>query len=591
MSDKFDPFNYSFNDTYEEMSSDYKMSDTEDNLEDVVILSQSPPRRENFFHSSFKMPLADEDLLTPDYKKKHQNLCDLDIEDDNRYFVINQSKIVKPKKTTSSFYLCNPEKLKNKINRNDAERNYNMQFHLENLNIDSPVMKYGQYKSMKRKSPSGWTVNKKPIIADVKILNLQENSTLKCTETYQKDSPALSYNLTPCNSSKCNKQDDISVSELSTESSSSVKTCEISFEDICDSNNSKKTDISNMTKTVDETFHLPIVFRKGRRSADAVSLPRNKYNYVRRLSYPTDHHSEINSSLKRNRMNSFFSLPPYDISFSENISIGFIDTHCHLDFLFKREHFQGTYEKYQLENCETFPKNYEGCITIFCDPQSFAKKSEWEKLLKENNVWAAFGCHPHSANEYDDDIETHLLKALVHPRVVALGEIGLDYSSRNSCQPSIQQKVFRKQLKIAVHKNLPLVIHCRDAHDDCIEILKEVIPSDYYIHRHCFTGDWKEAEIWLNTFENLYMGITNLVTFPSAKELHFVAKKIPLNRLLLETDAPYFVPKHHTIKSVKGSHPGMAIHVAAQIAALRSEDTIQDILHAVRKNTYCLYGV
>ncbi|XP_023228025.1 uncharacterized protein LOC111628460 isoform X2 [Centruroides sculpturatus] len=521
MSDKFDSFNYSFNDTYEEMSSDYKMSDTEDNLEDVVILSQSPPRNENFFYKSFEMPLVEEDLLTPDYKKKHQNLCDLNIKDDNRYFVINQSKIVKPKKTISSFYLCNPEKLKNKKNRNDAERNYNMQFHLENLNIDSSVMKYGQYKSMKRKSPSGWTANKKPIIADVKIcdLNSQENLTLKCTETYQKDSPALNYNLTPCNSSECSKQGDISISDLSTESSSSVKTCEISFEDICDSNNSKKNDISNMTKTVDETFQLPIVVRKGRRSADAVSLPKSKYNYVKRMSYPTDRCNEINSSLKRNRMNSFFSLPPYDISFSKNINIGFIDTHCHLDFLFKREHFQGTYEKYQLENYETFPKNYEGCITIFCEPQSFAKKSEWEKLLKEKNVWAAFGCHPHFANKYNDDIEKDLLKALVHPRVVALGEIGLDYSSKNSCQPAIQQEVFRKQLKIAVRENLPLVIHCRDAHDDCIEILKE------------------------------------------------------------------------TIKSVKGSHPGMAIHVAAQIAALRSEDTIQDILHAVRKNTYCLYGV
>ncbi|XP_067120085.1 putative deoxyribonuclease TATDN2 [Centruroides vittatus] len=461
-----------------------------------------------------------------------------------------------------------------------------MPFHLENLKINSSVMKYGQYKSVKRKFHSSWSVNKKQMCD----LNSQENLTLKCTETCQKDSPILNYNLAPCNS-ECSKQGNISISDLSAESSSSVKTCEISSEDICDSNNSKKNDISNMTKTVDKTFKLPIVFKKERKSADAISLPKNKSNYLRLMSSPTDCLYEINSSLKRKQMNSFFSLPPYNIFFPKNINIGFIDTHCHLDLIFKRERFQGTYEKYQLKNYETFPKNYEGCITVFCNPQSFAKKSEWKKLLKEKNVWAAFGCHPHSANEYNDDIEKHLLKALVHPKVVALGEIGLDYSSRNSCQPSIQRKVFQKQLKIAVSKNLPLVIHCRDAEDDCLEILKKEVPSNYYIHRHCFTGNWKVAKIWLSTFENLYIGITNLVTFPSAKKLHVVAKKISLNRLLLETDAPYFVPKHHTTKKVKVSHPGMAIHVAAQISALRSKDTIQDILHAVRKNTLRLYKV
>ncbi|GFT32162.1 putative deoxyribonuclease TATDN2 [Trichonephila clavipes] len=167
----------------------------------------------------------------------------------------------------------------------------------------------------------------------------------------------------------------------------------------------------------------------------------------------------------------------------------------------------------------------------------------WDKYLREDKVWASFGCHPHNAKDYNDDFERSLCAALEHPKVRALEKIGLDYSNRNNCLKEVQFEVFCRQLKIALMKKLPVVVHCRDAHEDGMRIISQVLPKDYTIHLHCFTDTWEWAQKWLNKFPNLYIGITNVVTFPSAKSVHEVAKNIPLDRLLLETDAPYFVPK------------------------------------------------
>ncbi|GFX47245.1 putative deoxyribonuclease TATDN2 [Trichonephila clavipes] len=198
----------------------------------------------------------------------------------------------------------------------------------------------------------------------------------------------------------------------------------------------------------------------------------------------------------------------------------------------------------------------------------------WQKHLDQENVWGAFGCHPHNATAYNDNVEESLKIALTYPKVRALGEIGLDYSNR-------------RQLKIAYDTGLRVVIHCRDANMDCINILREFLPKDYIFHLHCFTDSWHWAQKWLKTFPNVFIGITNLVTYKSAKLTHEVAKKIPLNHLLLETDAPYFVPRKVS-KRIRWSHPGMAIHVAAQIAALRNI-TVEEVLYWTHKNTIIMY--
>ncbi|ROT77559.1 putative deoxyribonuclease TATDN2 [Penaeus vannamei] len=160
---------------------------------------------------------------------------------------------------------------------------------------------------------------------------------------------------------------------------------------------------------------------------------------------------------------------------TEKYSPGFIDTHCHLDFLFSKCNHIGTYAKYQStrEGQDVFPVSYEGCIANFCQPWTFKRISWWENFLAESNVWAAFGCHPHYSSSFGVEEEGYLRHALQHKKTVALGEIGLDYSCKNNHSRELQQIVFRRQLKIALEFNKPLVIHCRDADEDCINILKE----------------------------------------------------------------------------------------------------------------------
>ncbi|CAN7941710.1 unnamed protein product [Ixodes pacificus] len=276
---------------------------------------------------------------------------------------------------------------------------------------------------------------------------------------------------------------------------------------------------------------------------------------------------------------------PYALS----SSVGMVDTHCHLDFLFRKLSFKGTFAKFRLLNQDTFPSCYEGCVAIFCNPLTFGDRTVWEDLLREDGIWAAFGCHPHMVRDYDEETDEHLIKALEHPRVVALGEIGLDYSRKNFCQREMQKSVFQRQITLALERKLPLVIHSREATQDTLNILKENIPREYPVHRHCFTGDWAEAVDWLETFPGLCLGLTPLVGFADAGPLQEVARRIPLDRLLLETDAPYFLPRAES-GAMRQSHPGMAIHVALKVSSLKNI-SVEDVLKAVRVNTRRIYGI
>lgn len=283
---------------------------------------------------------------------------------------------------------------------------------------------------------------------------------------------------------------------------------------------------------------------------------------------------------------------PYSLS-NEDLAkgAGLLDTHCHLDFIFNKVGHRGTFAKFRLEHRDTFPDCYEGCIANFCNPASFKLYSVKNDLLDEDGVWGAYGCHPHMAHEYDDEVDENLIQALEHPSVVALGEIGLDYSYKNTCQHETQQKVFRRQLKLALNRNLPLVIHSRDATADTIRIMQEVVPEDYPIHRHCFTGSWGEAQEWLEAFPNLCLGLTPLVAFDrvGAEPITEAARNIPLGRLLIETDSPYFLPKWEQGR-LKQSHPGMAIHVATRLAHLR-KIPVERILAVTRENARRIYGI
>ncbi|XP_063690649.1 putative deoxyribonuclease TATDN2 [Bolinopsis microptera] len=221
----------------------------------------------------------------------------------------------------------------------------------------------------------------------------------------------------------------------------------------------------------------------------------------------------------------------------------------------------------------------------------------YDDILKEDGVWAAFGLHPHNAKMWCPQIERDLIRAASHPKCVAWGEMGLDYGKGyTKASPDViemQKDAFMAQIKQALKLNKPFVIHARGAEMDAFEIMKTKAPKDHKIHFHCYSGSWKTAEKMMEHFPNMYIGVTGLVTFNSATNVTDVARKVPLERLLIETDAPYMRPKNANLvdrNSPRSASPSMGIWVAARIAEIR-KITLDIVLIQVRKNVANMYGI
>ncbi|XP_057562126.1 putative deoxyribonuclease TATDN2 [Hippopotamus amphibius kiboko] len=268
---------------------------------------------------------------------------------------------------------------------------------------------------------------------------------------------------------------------------------------------------------------------------------------------------------------------------------GFIDTHCHLDMLYSKLSFKGTFTKFRKIYSSSFPKEFQGCISDFCDPRTLTD-GLWEDLLKEDLVWGAFGCHPHFARYYNESQERNLLQALRHPKAVAFGEMGLDYSHKCTTPVPEQHKVFERQLQLAVSLRKPLVIHCREADEDLLKIMKKFVPPDYKIHRHCFTGSYPVIEPLLKYFPNMSVGFTAVLTYSSAWEAREALKQIPLERIIVETDAPYFLPRQVPKSLCQYAHPGLALHTVREIARVK-DVPLACTLASLRENTCRLYSL
>ncbi|KAF0298849.1 putative deoxyribonuclease TATDN2 [Amphibalanus amphitrite] len=255
-------------------------------------------------------------------------------------------------------------------------------------------------------------------------------------------------------------------------------------------------------------------------------------------------------------------------------------------------------------------KGAGGCFTGQGMPgegRGGAQRAEWSRMLEEPGVWGAFGCHPHSVRDFSmvsEQMLEHILRS--NKNVVALGEIGLDYSTNNSTSHDMQKTVFRRQLAIGVALGLPLVLHVRDAEQDALDIalemavvktaiiiilwIPQMVPRDHLIHRHCITGNWVMVRRWMDAFPNCYVGLTPLITNPHAQQARFLVGEVPLNRLLLETDAPYFVPScyRRDASEMRFSHPGLALHVAAQVSQMR-RIPLEEVVRVTAANTRTMY--
>jgi TatD DNase family protein len=188
------------------------------------------------------------------------------------------------------------------------------------------------------------------------------------------------------------------------------------------------------------------------------------------------------------------------------------------------------------------------------------------------------GIHPHDAKDYNDDVENFLIKSLKYKKIVALGEIGLDYFKMYSPKET-QIKVFERQLDIALNFDIPVVIHCRDAYDDVYDILKNSGIKKGVMH--CFSGTVEHAEKFLEL--GLYISFTGTVTFRKSDRKPL--KAVPLERLLIETDCPYMTPVPHRGKR---NEPKFIPIIADKISEVKKID-MDELEKITEENAYNLF--
>lgn len=199
-------------------------------------------------------------------------------------------------------------------------------------------------------------------------------------------------------------------------------------------------------------------------------------------------------------------------------------------------------------------------------------------------IYASVGWHPVDAIDMTEDDLVWLEEVCAHPKVVALGEMGLDYHWDKSPK-DIQKDVFRKQIKLARKLKLPIIIHNRDATEDIMTILREEKASEVGGIMHCFSGSPEIAKQCLDL--NFYISLGGPVTFKNAKKPKEVAIQVPLDRLLIETDCPYLAP--HPYRG-KRNEPSYVKLVAQQIADLKGVD-FEKVAHTTTANAKKLFGI
>ena len=192
------------------------------------------------------------------------------------------------------------------------------------------------------------------------------------------------------------------------------------------------------------------------------------------------------------------------------------------------------------------------------------------------------GIHPEDALDLPEDWLGQIQEMLKEPKIVAVGEIGLDYHWLDACPKDRQQEVFAIQLELARELALPVVVHDREAHADTLEFLKKYKPAGVV---HCFSGSWETAREILDL--GMYIGLGGVVTFKNARHAVEVARNIPLERLVLETDAPYMAPVPYRGKRNDSS---LIAFVAEKIGELRGMEA-QAVLDVTAENTRRLFNL
>jgi len=233
----------------------------------------------------------------------------------------------------------------------------------------------------------------------------------------------------------------------------------------------------------------------------------------------------------------------------------FIDSHCHLNYKGLIEDQPAVLDRARAAGVSTM-------LNIS------TRESEWDEVVataeRDSDVWATIGIHPHEADQHPDIDTAKLVARASHPRVIGIGETGLDYYYDKSDRER-QQKSFRSHIWASRDTGLPLIVHTRDAEEDTAAILAEEMGKGAYPGViHCFTASGAFADKALEL--GLYISISGIVTFKNAKDLQETAARLPADRLLIETDSPFLAPVPHRGKTCE---PGYVADTARFLANLR----------------------
>jgi len=252
----------------------------------------------------------------------------------------------------------------------------------------------------------------------------------------------------------------------------------------------------------------------------------------------------------------------------------FVDSHCHLDFPELRDELPRVLDAMR-ENAVT----HALCIGVEMD----AWPGVHALALAHPNLYASVGVHPDYADLDEPTVDSLVAHARL-PKVVAIGETGLDYF-RLTGDLAWQRERFRTHIRAAREAGKPLVIHTRAAADDTIAIMQEERAGEAGGVMHCFTESWDVAQRALDL--GFHISFSGIVTFRNAADLKDVAKRVPLDRMLIETDSPYLAPVPHRGKR---NQPAWVRHVAEEIAALRAIP-VEAIARATSDNFFRLFGI
>ncbi|MFA6096609.1 MAG: TatD family hydrolase [Candidatus Paceibacterota bacterium] len=257
-----------------------------------------------------------------------------------------------------------------------------------------------------------------------------------------------------------------------------------------------------------------------------------------------------------------------------------IDTHAHVDFKEFDPDRDDVIRRY-------FDNGGEKLINVGCDMRSSERSSDL--AMKHENIYCSVGIHPHDADSLDSKNLAKLEQLCLHYKAVAIGEIGLDFF-RNLSPQDMQIEAFESQLDMAFRHNKPVILHCRDAYNEMIDVLDGFSTEKWHGVVHCFSAGWEIAEKFLDM--GFCLGFTGIITYykenaPTSdiSEMHDVIRKMPLDRMLIETDCPYLSPVPYRGERNEPLHVKFTLE---KISNLRNED-IKNIERETSKNAVNLF--